>query len=156
MPLASVSRAPVAPEDVRTPFVAEAALAGKPMKSVPPAERVIAPRLSRRALPPEEVRTMSEAPVPTVVLATACVLAPAAVSNRRPLPLPTLASWAASNCVPICGAEAPPKRRLVPDGRIFAIFPPAVVPKVSCSVLILLGEPPVTPGAPAMMVVEPV
>ena len=103
------------------------------------------------------VRTMSEAPVPTVVLATACVLtAAAAVRRRRPLPLPTLASWTLESCVPICGAEAPPKRRLVPAGRIFAIFPPAVVPKVSCRVLILLGEPPVTPGAPAMMVVEPV
>ena len=132
MPLASVSRAPVAPEDVRTPFVAEAALAGKPMKSVPPAERVIAPRLSRRAFPPEEVRTMSEAPVPTVVLATACVLAAAAaVRRRRPLPLPTLASWTSESCVPICGAEAPPKFRTVVERRIFEMLPPAVVPKVS-------------------------
>ena len=157
MPLASVSRAPVAPEDVRTPFVAEAALAGKPMKSVPPAERVIAPRLSRRAFPPEEVRTMSEAPVPMVVLATAWELtAAAAVRSRRPLPLPTSASWTSESCVPICGAEAPPKRRAVVVGRILRILPGSVVPKVNCSVLILLGEPPVTPGAPAMMVVEPV
>ena len=131
-------------------------LPGLAMKSVPPAERVIAPRLSRRLLVVALVRTISEAPVPMVVLATAWVLAPAAVRRRRPLPLPTLASCKPESWVPIWGAEAPPKLRTVVDGRMFAMLPPAVVPKVSCRVLILLGEPPVTPGAPAMMVVEPV
>ena len=91
-----------------------------------------------------------------VVLATAWVLAPAAVRRRRPLPLPTLASWTLESCVPICGAEAPPKLRTVVVGRMLRMLPGSVVPKVSCSVLILKGEPPVTPGAPAMMVVEPV
>ena len=156
MPLASVRSAPATPEDVRTPFVAARVLPGLATKSVPPALRVIAPRVSRRLLVVALVRTMSEAPVPTVVLATVCELAPAAVRSRRPLPLPTLASWTASSWVPTCGAEAPPKRRAVVVGRMLRMLPGSVVPKVSCSVLILLGEPPVTPGAPAMMVVEPV
>ena len=155
--MASVRSELAMPEDVWTLFEAVNVFAGLEMKSVPPAERVIAPRVSRRLLVPEEVRTMSEAPVPMVVLATAWELtAAAAVRRRRPLPLPTLASWTSESCVPICGAEAPPKRRAVVVGRMLRILPGSVVPKVNCSVLILLGEPPVTPDAPAMMLVEPV
>ena len=124
------------------------------MNSVAPRPRVMAPRVSETGWVPLLVKTMSEAPVPRVVEAKAWdVVAPAAVRRRRPLPLPTLASWTASSWVPTCGAEAPPRistelalRRLVA----------ALVLKDSWSVLTLSVEPPVTPGAPAMIVVAPV
>ena len=87
---------PEVPEEVRTPFDVEAVLAGRPMKSEPPLTRVSAPRLSSSAFVPLLVRTISEPPVPMKVLATACELvAAAAVSVRRPLPAPMLASWSA-------------------------------------------------------------
>ena len=97
---------------------------------------------------------MSEAPVPIVVEAKTCEAAAVVPERRRrPLPLPTLASWTASSWVFTCGAEAPPRistefalRRLVA----------ALVLKDNCRVLTLFGEPAVTPGAPAMMVVAPV
>ena len=82
------------------------------MKSVPPAERVMAPRVSSSALVPLLVRTISEAPVPIVVEAKACVLTPPAARRRRPLPLPTLASWTSESWMPTRGAETPPMIRV--------------------------------------------
>ena len=124
------------------------------MKSVPPGLRVSAPKVSEAANVPLLVRTRSEAPVPIVVEAKTCeVVAAAAVMRRRPLPLPTLANWPLSNWVPTRGAEAPP-RISVDEAEM--IFVAVVVLNVSCRVLTLLGEPAVTPGAPAMMEVAPV
>ena len=155
------------PEVVRTPFVAESVLAGLPTKSVAPRPRVIAPRVSKAGCVPLLVITMSDAPVPRVVDAKVWVVAAAAATRRRrPLPLPRLASCVASSWVPTCGAETPPmmrtdeaEMRLEVTVRAVVVVAPLAVKvwvKLSASVLILLGPPAVTPGAPAMMVVAPV
>ena len=154
MPLASVSNALAVPELVRTLLVADSVLLGLPTKSVAPRPRVIAPRLSVTAWVPLLVRTMSEAPVPSVVEAKVwAVVAAAAVIRSRPLPLPTLASSTGVSWVPTWGAEAPP--RMSTEFAVTRLVA-ALVLKVSWRVLTLLGEPAVTPGAPAMMVVAPV
>ena len=141
------------PEVVWTPLPVPSVLAGWAMNSVAPRPRAMAPRLSWRAFVRWLVRTMSEAPVPIVVEAKACVLAPKAESRRRPLPLPTLASSVEVSWSAVCGAEAPPRMSTEEaEMRLVA----AEVLKLSWRVLTLLGEPPVTPGAPAMMVVAPV
>ena len=94
--MASVSRLPEVPEEVRTPFDVEAVLAGRPTKSVPPLTRVSAPRFSISAFVLLLVRTISEPPVPMKVPATACELVVVLpVSVRRPLPAPMLNSWSA-------------------------------------------------------------
>ena len=112
--MASVSTVLAVPEVVRTPFVAESVLSGLPTKSVAPRPRVIAPRVSKAAFVPPLVITMSDAPVPRVVEAKVWVVAAVvlpALMSRRPLPLPRLASCAASSRVAICGAETPPMIR---------------------------------------------
>ena len=156
------------PDVVWTPLLAASVLAGWPMKSVAPRTRAMAPRVSDAAWVPLLAKMMSEAPVPKVVEAKVWEVAEpaAAVMSRRPLPLPTLASSAEVSWSAVCGAAAPPMKRadegemrFVSTLRVVSAVAPVarkVKVKLRASVLTLLGEPPVTPGAPAMIVVAPV